>query len=88
MKIRQVIEAIRAMGFNVTLGDEENYYIDEDPQLRIHFDTDTREVYPLFYYKRRKYYRRHKGKNIKLRFPRDLKPLTEQELFKRLKRIM
>ena len=51
MKVDKFISLIKAMGFNVTLGDEENYYIDEDPKVRIHFDADTKEVYPLFSYK-------------------------------------
>ena len=47
MKINNLINRIRNMGLTPYLGDEENYYVRGKPNVRIHFDTETGEVYPL-----------------------------------------
>ena len=48
MKIDKFISKIKEMGYTPYLGDHENYYLKENDNVRIHFDTDTKEVYPLW----------------------------------------
>lgn len=47
MKITQFIGAIKLLGYKPYLDDKENYYLTNRDDVRIHFDTDTKEVYPL-----------------------------------------
>lgn len=47
MNIDNLMRKIQGMGYIVYLGDPENYYIKGNDKVRIHFDVDTREPYPL-----------------------------------------